>query len=329
MQAATQVASMRASEIPRSSQRQSFDTHGRASSSSTFGGAPITVDKPTMTRAGAPMPPPQSSQQSYPQNEIEKARVRSKVDELQAIADRQAADLRRRNEELLDLQRNHEAFREKFILFREGMRSKTDESDARFRTLEAELKLNNEQLATIQTQPRNLSTRASTAGVEEGALRVLEEEGEQLTRHKAQLSQEWQTLNAGGGISKVHEEISRRDSVIKDLRTRAENQAEYIRTQTAKLEEHTQQNGAASHAEARMKDLRTKIRDAEERNSGQLTALKQQQEKVGNTTQHAQQVRHRAGLLTKQLEDSQNEGMGMRQDINSQKSAHCEICYIK
>ena len=54
----------------------------------------------------------------------------------------QTADLQRRNEELLDLQRNHEAFREKFILFREGMRSKTDESDARFRKLEAELAQN-------------------------------------------------------------------------------------------------------------------------------------------------------------------------------------------
>ena len=31
----------------------------------------------------------------------------------------QALQLRRRNEELLDLQRNHEAFREKFVLFRE------------------------------------------------------------------------------------------------------------------------------------------------------------------------------------------------------------------
>lgn len=58
---------------------------------------------------------------------------RAKVEYLQGLVDKQALQLRRRNEELLDLQRNHEAFREKFVLFREGMRSKTDESDGRFR----------------------------------------------------------------------------------------------------------------------------------------------------------------------------------------------------
>ena len=58
---------------------------------------------------------------------------RAKVEHLQGLVDKQALQLRRRNEELLDLQRNHEAFREKFVLFREGMRSKTDESDSRFR----------------------------------------------------------------------------------------------------------------------------------------------------------------------------------------------------
>ena len=39
-----------------------------------------------------------SQQIQYPQSELEKARFRSKIDDLQAIADRQAADLRRRNE---------------------------------------------------------------------------------------------------------------------------------------------------------------------------------------------------------------------------------------
>ena len=59
----------------------------------------------------------------------------ARVEELQQLVDRQALQLRRRNDELLDLQRNHEAFREKFVLFREGMRSKTEEADARCRHL--------------------------------------------------------------------------------------------------------------------------------------------------------------------------------------------------
>ena len=63
----------------------------------------------------------------------------ARVEELQQLVDRQALQLRRRNDELLDLQRNHEAFREKFVLFREGMRSKTEEADARFRHLAPQL----------------------------------------------------------------------------------------------------------------------------------------------------------------------------------------------
>ena len=63
----------------------------------------------------------------------------ARVEELQQLVDRQALQLRRRNDELLDLQRNHEAFREKFVLFREGMRSKSEEADARFRHLAPQL----------------------------------------------------------------------------------------------------------------------------------------------------------------------------------------------
>ena len=133
--AASGMSETRASDMMRSSQRELYD--GRTSSSSAAGGSQV-LQPESMSRSSAPMQP----QQASTQGEQEAARYRAKIEELQGIADRQAADLRRRNEELLDLQRNHEAFREKFILFREGMRSKTDESDSRFRKLEAELKLN-------------------------------------------------------------------------------------------------------------------------------------------------------------------------------------------
>lgn len=139
--------------------------------------------------------------QSMSHGEQEKARYRAKIDELQGIADRQAADLRRRNEELLDLQRNHEAFREKFILFREGMRSKTDESDARFRKLEAELKLNQEQLVALHAQQQQI--RPAERAVTAPQLQALEEEAELLQREKRQVSERLQAIDSGANNFRV------------------------------------------------------------------------------------------------------------------------------
>lgn len=140
--------------------------------------------------------------QSASHGEQEKARYRAKIDELQGIADRQAADLRRRNEELLDLQRNHEAFREKFILFREGMRSKTDESDARFRKLEAELKLNQEQLVALHAQQQQ-QIRPAERALTAPQLQALEEEAASLQLEKRQVSERLQAIDSGANNFRV------------------------------------------------------------------------------------------------------------------------------
>ena len=195
-QLASGMSDIRTSEmsVTRGSQQDIHD--GRASASSVASSSqmqPQQLQPESMSRSSAPMQP-QSTQHAG--NEHEKARYRAKIDELQGIADRQAADLRRRNEELLDLQRNHEAFREKFILFREGMRSKTDESDARFRKLEAELKLNQEQLASLHAHHQQ-HIRPAERALSVPQLRALEEEAESLRREKGQLSEQLQAKDSG------------------------------------------------------------------------------------------------------------------------------------
>jgi len=95
----TGTAPMRTSDMPRPAMRESFETHSQAgSTSSAYGGSQqreegqevtMTVQgRGGLTRAAAPPPAP-LSQAPQAQSELEKVRARSKIDELQGIADRQ------------------------------------------------------------------------------------------------------------------------------------------------------------------------------------------------------------------------------------------------
>lgn len=166
----------------------------------------------------------------------ERDRLRSRNEELQALADKQAQDLRRRNDELLDLQRNHEAFREKFILFREGMRTKNDETDARFKQLQEELQDARNEATAAKFNGAGSQHRDGTSPAAEA--RILELEGQQskLQAANKQLQQELaaaKVARAGSGEFGPPGDTSA--VIIKDLRSRIENQAEYIRSQNSKM----------------------------------------------------------------------------------------------
>eukprot|EP00286_Rhodomonas_abbreviata_P028126 CAMPEP_0181312852 /NCGR_PEP_ID=MMETSP1101-20121128/13925_1 /TAXON_ID=46948 /ORGANISM="Rhodomonas abbreviata, Strain Caron Lab Isolate" /LENGTH=768 /DNA_ID=CAMNT_0023419745 /DNA_START=402 /DNA_END=2705 /DNA_ORIENTATION=- len=200
--------------------------------------------------------------------DFEKERLKGKVDELQGLVDRQAGDLRRRNEELLDLQRNHEAFREKFILFREGMRSKTDESDARFRKLEAELKLAHEELTTRREQNSGGDAKQKHLERQLEALRTSNGELEQ------KLSEARKSLSSQG-------DVAHKDSVIKELSTRVANQADHIRTFSGKVADletrlREAQEAAIPQNTNELSDMQSKYRDLESRSAGQAKALNAQ-----------------------------------------------------
>jgi len=198
------------------------------------------------------------------------------------------------------------------------MRSKTDESDARFRKLEAELAQNLEELAALQTNAR--APAAGTGGAGAGGagekeltsqLRVLEEEAETLLLEKGRLNEHLGQTMAGGGVDRVRAELTRKESVIKDLRTRAENQAEYIRTMTARIEQSDQSS-------ARVSALQQQMRELEERSQAQSTALKQQMDQILRKRTAATEARQRHAALAQELEQSQTQAMDLRQQISAQ-----------
>ena len=95
----TGTAPMRTSDVPRPGMRESFETHSQAGSTTPAYAPPrqreegeevtMTVQgRGGLTRAAAPPPAPLSQAPQAP-SELEKVRARSKLDELQGIADRQ------------------------------------------------------------------------------------------------------------------------------------------------------------------------------------------------------------------------------------------------
>lgn len=241
--------------------------------------------------------------------DFEKERLRIRIDELQTLVDRQNGDLQRRNDELLDLQRNHEAFREKFILFREGMRSKTDESDARFRKLEAELKLSQEELARHRGQmDRKL------AGDEASTMRAkdLEAKIEALSKEGMELKEQLQVAR-NNSAEKV---LAQKESLLRDLRTRVENQAEVIRSQNAKMaglevravEAQTLQSQTHSErarADEELLELQRINKDMEMRHASQVAALNQHAGKLGEVTKTLDEERQTVAALRSELEKAQ------------------------
>jgi len=214
--------------------------------------------------------------------DFEKDRLRAKVEELQALVDRQSGDLRRRNEELLDLQRNHEAFREKFILFREGMRSKTDESDARFRKLESELKMAHEELSTRREQGAGGDVRTKS----------LERQVENLKQSNTDLEEELARARKSAAEQAPNDQ-GHKDSIIKELSNRVANQAEYIRTYTAKVA-----------------DLEARLKQAEEANTSRLDA-----EAKNTKALNAQTMKEME--LSKMLDDERRAVASLRADVDA------------
>ena len=84
---------------------------------------------------------------------------------------------------------------------------------------------------------------------------MLEEEAETLLLEKGRLNEQLGQTMAGGGVDRVRAELTRKESVIKDLRTRAENQAEYIRTMTARIEQSDQSSARVSALQQQMREL--------------------------------------------------------------------------
>eukprot|EP00960_Hanusia_phi_P010660 312873-Hanusia_phi.AAC.3 len=183
----------------------------------------------------------------------EKENLRYKVEELKSKVDIQAEEIVRRNEELIDLQRNHvesllpvsakltsdlqEAFREKFILFREGMRTKTDESDSRIQQMEESLR------RTQRPVPGRCpgdDTGSSAAGKKGGYLmgfvqaKELRDQIQQRERNIGDLRDDISQLQMqldlekSAGSLRLKDELSLKESILRDLQNRAENQSKRI-----------------------------------------------------------------------------------------------------
>jgi len=251
---------------------------------------------------------------------------RGKVEHLQGLVDKQALQLRRRNEELLDLQRNHEAFREKFVLFREGMRSKTDESDGRFRKLEADLRTSQQQLVAWREQnARDASGNEADRGAAAMVLRVREREAtvSALRGEVRELTGKVNEARDSSVSDAAQKELEAKDSQLKDLRGRVERQAEHIRAHNSKMAE-TQSQGpgsgqglSAQQAEHQMQQLEAHLRELEARAQQQATSLKAQAVEVAEATQVHEDEQRAVKTLHQHLETSQQNAVAFKQELQT------------
>uniref|UniRef100_A0A7S0E1G1 Uncharacterized protein n=1 Tax=Hanusia phi TaxID=3032 RepID=A0A7S0E1G1_9CRYP len=212
----------------------------------------------------------------------EKENLRYKVEELKSKVDIQAEEIVRRNEELIDLQRNHEAFREKFILFREGMRTKTDESDSRIQQMEESLRRTQEEIAQLNTsaqypadaQAKELRDQIQQRERNIGDLR------DDISQLQMQLD-----LEKSAGSLRLKDELSLKESILRDLQNRAENQTEFLQSQSKRIAElddlvnkANAENAAKQEQSMQLQDMKLKpLLDA---NAEQGKTLQMQSETI-------------------------------------------------
>jgi len=253
-------------------------------------------------------------------DEKEKERLRQRVDELQALADKQAQDLRRRNDELLDLQRNHEAFREKFILFREGMRTKNDETDAKFRSLQAELKASKDELATRQSTSGQ-EGEAQAADDEELRARLAEVQAEKdkLQQQHALLQEELAMARSAARAVQGH--ATGEASVVKDLRTRIENQAEYIRSQNAKMTEMEQKLVESQDVLRENVAVIEELKNAQKAHNRGETELSEQMEVHKKM---ASEAMSRVSDLQKKINEQEAEKARLKDEVDTQAKLYAK-----
>mmetsp|Transcript_36111 Transcript_36111/g.112825 ORF Transcript_36111/g.112825 Transcript_36111/m.112825 type:complete len:770 (-) Transcript_36111:145-2454(-) len=237
-----------------------------------------------------PLNPTQGSNSTYfdgknYQHQIstqEKDNLRQKVDELKSKVDVQAEEIIRRNEELIDLQRNHEAFREKFILFREGMRSKTDESDSRIQQMEEELRKTQEEIAQLNTSAQ-YPPDAQVKELKDQAQQK-ESQIEDLQSGISQLQMQLDLEKSGGSL-RLRDELSLKESILRDLQNRAENQTEFLQSQSNRIAElddlvskANAENAAKQEQGAQLQSM--KLRPLLDANAEQDKTLQMQSEMI-------------------------------------------------
>ncbi|EKX51087.1 hypothetical protein GUITHDRAFT_103008 [Guillardia theta CCMP2712] len=128
--------------------------------------------------------------------------------------------------------RQKEAFREKFILFREGMRSKTDESDSRIQQMEEELRKTQEEIAQLNTSAQyppdaQVKELKDQAQQKESQIEDLQSAHLKLVFNVLQLQMQLDLEKSGGSL-RLRDELSLKESILRDLQNRAENQSNRI-----------------------------------------------------------------------------------------------------
>ncbi|EKX35429.1 hypothetical protein GUITHDRAFT_118346 [Guillardia theta CCMP2712] len=253
---------------------------------------------------------------------MDKERLKAQADELQGVVDRQTLEIRRRymlNEELLELQRNHEAFREKFILFRDEL------ANRRAQLEEGRSENGFHRLDGLRSVVRDLERKADALSTEKKDL-------EAKVASRQAYDQE------------IRNEIHAKETMISDFRTRVEKQAEFIRFQTAKvaeLEQHLEQLREAP--EERIEEGRTRDdvgvvgpsslqsesdyreRELEAAISHNARSLEMQKSKIADLRsilederRKAEQLRESLSIAKRNVQDLQI----MLQDTNARKSGH-------
>jgi len=263
----------------------------------------------------------QVSSNQMPAIDVEKEKLKVQAEELQGVVDRQALEIRRRNEELLELQRNHEAFREKFILFREGIRTKTDETDAKYRKLELQLRASKDELANRRSQMEEGKGENGFHGLEglRSVLNDLERKTEALSTEKQDLHAKLANLKAGDQ-SDIQNEIQAKEALIRDYRSRVEKQSEFIRFQTAKiteLEQHFENLREAPEPSNQLAESNQKERELEVGISNNTRVLEMQKSKIADLKNILDDERRKGEQLRAQVREAEDQRSSAQTDFDS------------
>jgi len=284
-------------------------------------GRPSMTSFPDMRSTTSDLRLHQPPSNQIPGLDMDKERLKAQADELQGVVDRQTLEIRRRNEELLELQRNHEAFREKFILFREGVRSKTDETDARCRKLEAQLRASKDELANRRAQ---LEEGRSENGFHRldglrSVVRDLERKADALSTEKKDLEAKLASIRSGNQ-SDIQNEIHAKETMISDFRTRVEKQAEFIRFQTAKvaeLEQHLEQLREAPEPSSLQSESDYRERELEAAISHNARSLEMQKSKIADLRSILEDERRKAEQLRESVREAEEQRNSLQRDFDS------------